>query len=250
MVSLALLLTNDVYLKAAYPGWVTGKLSDFAGLLVFSLFLFPLLPIGARKIAGAVAAFFIWWKSPCSDFAIDFVNSTGLTTIGRVIDYSDLIALTVLPLAVCAYERVLSRQGDLDVWRKVSLAPIAAAALLGITGTSKLVVTRPVEIRSDENQFALSPAQVDAIIEMFVESPNDECWDRRNDQRTCVIDSVWFTYFLDEDRVRFAFEYSPSGRLTRKVERLIDSLKGAFAEQAGGLSYVEPLTDQRRPSGR
>lgn len=30
----ALLIVNDHLLKAAYPGWVTGKLSDVAGLVM------------------------------------------------------------------------------------------------------------------------------------------------------------------------------------------------------------------------
>ena len=37
--AVALLLLNDHVLKAAAPGWVTGKLSDVAGLAFFPLFL-------------------------------------------------------------------------------------------------------------------------------------------------------------------------------------------------------------------
>jgi len=39
LVAIALLVINDHVLKAAMPGWWTGKLSDFAGLTFFPLLL-------------------------------------------------------------------------------------------------------------------------------------------------------------------------------------------------------------------
>ena len=45
--ALALLIFNDHVLKAACPGWWTGKLSDFAGLAVF-----PLLVAASGELIG------------------------------------------------------------------------------------------------------------------------------------------------------------------------------------------------------
>lgn len=39
LLAVAVLVINDRYLKAAYPSWWTGKLSDMAGLFFFPLFL-------------------------------------------------------------------------------------------------------------------------------------------------------------------------------------------------------------------
>jgi len=39
IAAIALLVVNDHVLKAAYPGFVTGKLSDFAGMMFFPLLL-------------------------------------------------------------------------------------------------------------------------------------------------------------------------------------------------------------------
>ncbi|MEQ9499258.1 MAG: hypothetical protein RIT81_20410 [Deltaproteobacteria bacterium] len=39
LAAIGVLLLNDHVLKAAYPGFVTGKLSDVAGLVFFPLFL-------------------------------------------------------------------------------------------------------------------------------------------------------------------------------------------------------------------
>ncbi len=41
---LLVLILNDAWLKAAFPGVLSGKLSDFAGLLVFPLFWMVFFP--------------------------------------------------------------------------------------------------------------------------------------------------------------------------------------------------------------
>lgn len=50
LIAIAVLVVNDHLLKAAFPGtWWTGKLSDFAGLVFFPLFLLALVELfGAR----------------------------------------------------------------------------------------------------------------------------------------------------------------------------------------------------------
>lgn len=90
VAALLVLVTNDHVLKAVWPGMVTGKLSDFAGLFAFAIFLGTVLP---RNIACAGAgAFFIWWKSPGSQPVIDALPWGA----GRVVDWTDLLALMVL----------------------------------------------------------------------------------------------------------------------------------------------------------
>jgi hypothetical protein len=54
LASLALLVVNDHFLKTAWPGLVTGKLSDVAGLVFFPLFLQGLWELGARLRGRAV----------------------------------------------------------------------------------------------------------------------------------------------------------------------------------------------------
>jgi hypothetical protein len=48
IAAIAVLVVNDHVLKAAFPGWWTGKLSDVAGLAFF-----PLLLASAAELAGA-----------------------------------------------------------------------------------------------------------------------------------------------------------------------------------------------------
>lgn len=99
LTGLTLLLLNDFVFKGLYGNWLTGKLSDFAGLFIFPLFWTALLTRHKTKIFWLTGLFFLYWKSPYSQTLIDTWNYFGILTISRVIDYSDLIALTVLPLA-------------------------------------------------------------------------------------------------------------------------------------------------------
>lgn len=98
IVGLVLLLINDFYLKSTYGNWFTGKLSDLAGLFIFPLFFTALFPKKKNVIFIGTTLFFIYWKSSLSTPFISIANEVGLP-IGRVIDYSDLLALLILPLA-------------------------------------------------------------------------------------------------------------------------------------------------------
>lgn len=97
--SLLVLALNDHFFKDGCPGWLTGKLSDFAGLLIFPLFLAYLFPGQARAMPLLTGLFFIFWKSPLSTSCIGWYNSFAPIGITRTIDYSDLLALAVLPLS-------------------------------------------------------------------------------------------------------------------------------------------------------
>jgi hypothetical protein len=92
LLNLFLLIANDHWWKHAYSNALTGKISDFAGLLVMAVCLVACC--GFKKIYAVIftALFFAWWKSPFSETVI---ASLGLR---RVIDYSDLAALTMLPI--------------------------------------------------------------------------------------------------------------------------------------------------------
>jgi len=87
LVSLLILLLNDFILKTVFHNYLTGKLSDFAGLLAFPFFWSVLFPKRVKEMHIAVALFFVFWKSPFSEAFIDFFG------LYRVVDFSDNIAL-------------------------------------------------------------------------------------------------------------------------------------------------------------
>ncbi len=102
LIGLLLLLANDLYLKYEFHNWVTGKLSDFVGLFVFPFFLSILFPKRTQLVYLITAIIFIYWSSELSQALIDFSNTKGIR-LNRVIDYSDFIALVVLPFSYFYY---------------------------------------------------------------------------------------------------------------------------------------------------
>ncbi|MCW3083718.1 MAG: hypothetical protein JWP12_1084 [Bacteroidetes bacterium] len=99
VIALALLLLNDFIFKTTFHNWFTGKLSDVAGLFIFPIFWTAFFPKQKKTIYFFTALIFIFWKSPFSQFLINDWNALNLLSIYRVIDYSDLIALLILPFS-------------------------------------------------------------------------------------------------------------------------------------------------------
>jgi hypothetical protein len=125
---LLVLLVNDSWLKAAYPGIVSGKLSDFAGIAVVSFLLLALLPVRRYLTYGLIITAFSWWKSSFSQPAIDAINQYLSLPIGRTVDYMDLVALFVIPW--CA--AVTSSRGDIST-SVHSLRRAMAVPMVGLT---------------------------------------------------------------------------------------------------------------------
>jgi hypothetical protein len=105
--ALALLVVNDNLLKGkgVVPGWLTGKLSDFAFLIVAPVLVAALLPCALRwrrrlSLAAVVALFVVTDLSPAaSEAVVAFVRRLGIPC--RLWpDPTDLLALLVLPLTV------------------------------------------------------------------------------------------------------------------------------------------------------
>lgn len=99
LISLFLLLLNDISLKYEFHNAFTGKLSDFCGLFAFGLFWLAVFPNRKKTVLISITIFFIWWKSSLSTTFIATWNEAMPFHIARVIDYWDLTALIVLILA-------------------------------------------------------------------------------------------------------------------------------------------------------
>lgn len=149
VISLAMLLANDLYLKLEYPGLITGKLSDVSGIFLIAYFLIRVFPRARLLLSALVVVLFALWKSPISQWAIDTINSNISVNIGRVVDYSDLLTLAAIPLAwVCA-----ARCSNVEPprhWRRVVATPVLVVAFLGVTGTSVLMPQGNYSIRNTE----------------------------------------------------------------------------------------------------
>lgn len=99
IVCLLILILNDFCFKPAFANELTGKLSDFAGLIVFPIFISFLIPAAKKWITIITGVLFIVWKTPLVTPLIDTFNQIFPFKIRRIIDYSDYWALLVLPVA-------------------------------------------------------------------------------------------------------------------------------------------------------
>jgi hypothetical protein len=128
IVAVLLLLANDHILKAVFPGLVTGKLSDLSGLFIVGTLVVALAPSRPGLVLAAVAAAFAVWKSPASQPLIDLWNTAGPLQIARVVDWTDLLVLPALLLALI-YSRSEYRVVPARVVRPVMLGVTALAIL-------------------------------------------------------------------------------------------------------------------------
>lgn len=135
LFSLVILLLNDIFLKYQFPNFLTGKLSDFAGLFAFSFFLFAFFPKHKKIVSLLIIAFFIFWKSPLSQGMIGIWNDLQIYHIGRAIDFSDLMALPMVFLA----DRYIRKEISVSALRRFSI-PIALIAVFSFCSTSYLHV--------------------------------------------------------------------------------------------------------------
>lgn len=122
LVALGVLITNDHLLKGSglVPGWLTGKLSDFAGLYLFPILLFALFG-HARLVGIATALGFLSVK------LVPTVNVFVGSAWGPMrMDATDLIALPMVWLAVRSLSRSESKPRPLGFRIAVTLASIVA----------------------------------------------------------------------------------------------------------------------------
>jgi len=129
VLGLLLLLLNDFVLKTTFHNWFTGKLSDLTGLFIFPIFLSVFFPRHCLKIYWATALGFIFWKSSWSSNFIETWNRVPyLFPIDRVVDYSDYLALVILPFSYQYFKQGTNFRVRLAPWLLVMVAGFAFMA--------------------------------------------------------------------------------------------------------------------------
>ncbi|TPD73587.1 hypothetical protein [Flavobacterium microcysteis] len=98
IIGILILFINDQFLKFAYPGLITGKLSDVCGIIIFPLLLTYIFPKLRENSVWIAMLIFAYWKSPYSQNLIDFYNQFSPIETSRIIDYSDLLVFVLLPI--------------------------------------------------------------------------------------------------------------------------------------------------------
>ena len=155
LLNLLLLLLNDFLFKYEFHNWLTGKLSDFSGLFVFAVFFIVLFPSSKKLVIILVALFFWWWKSEWSTPLILLLNNRLNIPVQRVIDYTDLYALFVLPLSLYLKPikegKTVLRKCVAGIIGFVSFTAFTATSLpRRLTDTNKVLLDKYVKSRKDQ----------------------------------------------------------------------------------------------------
>jgi hypothetical protein len=136
LLSVFILILNDHVFKYSFPGIVTGKISDFSGIFLIILVLRDAFPKRVLETSVLVIGLFLYWKSPYSQPLIEFINSHSPLEFIRTVDYSDLVAFVIIPVAHFVYENRNRFTLKLNIAEIIKI-PVIVLTILGITGTSQ-----------------------------------------------------------------------------------------------------------------
>ncbi len=148
ILALFLLIANDFYLKANYPSWITGKLSDFTGIYIFSIFFGYLLLSKLRSIKSLVIylitisfVFTIWKIGPITEIFEPLFIKTGLPMPYKTTDPTDLFCLPVLLFSFLQLKKHMGH-GYYEIHKglikKLSLISLLILSTFSIMATSPL----------------------------------------------------------------------------------------------------------------
>ncbi|HEY8272190.1 MAG TPA: hypothetical protein VIG33_14970 [Pseudobdellovibrionaceae bacterium] len=118
----ALMAVNDHWLKYAYPGWFTGKLSDFAGIFYFPIFILAMVIFVFHVVLTRRN---LWLAILFTDFLlmlvklnepaarwIETIFAQYLFRIQLIQDPTDLLALSMNALTYIYMKKYLTGAGE------------------------------------------------------------------------------------------------------------------------------------------
>ncbi len=170
LAALAVLAVNDHVLKAAFPGPLTGKLSDFTGLIVapplvavVALLLLPRLPSTptAAWSTAAVGVGFVISKITVA--GATFASALwGVVRPGSVIlaDPTDLIAVPALAMAWYLWARARQRPVAGRTAAAVRILVVLPAAAIAVGATSQVHTNVAVDVVELRGHVVLGEAWV------------------------------------------------------------------------------------------
>ncbi|MDQ6787435.1 MAG: hypothetical protein M3033_11570 [Acidobacteriota bacterium] len=199
LLGLFLLLLNDFFLKSYFHNFLTGKLSDFAGLFVFPLFFAAFFPKRKLFIYVLTVFIFVFWKSPFSQDLIDLWNSFQFFKIGRTIDYTDFLALSVLPISYFYFktETQKPKTFSLNSVKRVLASFVVMISVFAFTATT-LVEDRSVSLNG-EYKFKLGKDEIEKILKQ-----NEKITNLKSERETDVFPAANYPDVKTDPNVFFA----------------------------------------------
>jgi hypothetical protein len=180
LAGLFILIANDSILKYSFPGLITGKLSDVAGLFVFPFF-WSIFFFRYRITIYILTGFgFAFWKTPLSSELITSLNETLGLSLYRTIDYSDLLTLLIMPVSYWHFERQAGRKPSLH------LQFVPGLFIVGLSLFSFVATTLPRHVTTlnmpVDTSYVIESGKEEIISRMTPGLPGaDSLQDIRND---------------------------------------------------------------------
>jgi len=198
VLALAALIVNDAWLKGAWPGLITGKLSDFAGIAVVAMLGLRRFPRQPWWVYAAIATGFAWWKSPGSQPFIDFTNSLIPGAMGRTVDYADLSALLIMPVCAAVAERVEDFAIPGVAARRLLVAPVAVTTVFGLMATTSAPMRHADYARAVESSAPPDRSRVVQEIEIAAKKNGLKC-------KACSDPLNWANYAGNDLYLEYTF---------------------------------------------
>ncbi len=180
IVGLFILLFNDFFLKIYYGNFLTGKLSDFAGLFIFPLFFVAFFSKRKLLIYFLTGILFIFWKSHFSQTPIDLWNSLPLFKIGRTVDYTDFLALLVMPFSYFYFETETRKQKVFSSGfvKRISTSFVVLLSVFAFTATSyeedrRVFIKQRYEIKMTRLEFEEKLKSIKSLSSLEIEKQTD-----------------------------------------------------------------------------
>ncbi|WP_435204840.1 hypothetical protein [Micromonospora sp. bgisy143] len=212
LLALVVLVVNDRVLKAAFPGLVTGKLSDVAGLVlapplvaVLLTLLVPRLPARRAALVGLVAVGAGFAVVKTSGYAAELASSAWTTLAGPSLvraDRTDLFTLPALGLAWWSWTRARRRPVRHRTARLVRLLVVLPPAVLAVAATSAVNYPYALGTTTLDGRPAISIGG--GFEGSWPDGPADGSWSISDDGAT-----TWRITTDDEWRVLRAAQGSP-----------------------------------------
>ncbi|MEU5913069.1 hypothetical protein [Micromonospora sp. NPDC047527] len=192
LLALVVLVVNDHVWKAAFPGLVTGKLSDVAGLVlapplvaVLLTLVVPRMPARIAAVAGlvAVGAGFAVVKS--SGYAAELASSAWTALAGPSLvraDWTDLFTLPALGLAWWSWTRARVRPVRHRTARLVRLLVVLPPAVLAVAATSPVHYPYALGVTTFEGHPAIAVGT--GFDGSWPDGPADGWWSISDDAAT------------------------------------------------------------------
>lgn len=232
IISVIILIVNDLFLKGYYSNFLTGKLSDISGLFAFPYFLSLLFPNKVKSNYIATALVFSIWKSELIQPILNYFQSIGIG-LNRTIDYTDVITILILPISYAYW------YSDLNDYflSKINFKPVIfSICVFAFIATSLPKAYKVIKLKSDL-EITLKAQKQEVITKLNLEKTSNGNQDYK------------FVFELEKSKSDITstiqLKNLENGLISIKLDSILESeTKGSlfFGVSKNDLEYLDQLT--------